>query len=204
MALFDPSSLYGKRAAAAKDQIFQQSMIRIKDPAVSLPWYVNVLGFTMVWHSDFPQWGFSVYFLWCGDPSEVPSDPEERRQFCMNRHGTLELTHNHGTEKMDGNVYNTGNADTTGVSGDGNLACKGGFGHFGITCDDVYVTCERLHSLGVKFKKTPNSGGMKGLAFIYDPDGYLWEILPKGKMVTKDVDHAGVKVEGGQYIDNSK
>ena len=30
-----------------------------------------------------------------------------------------------------------------------------------------------------KIKKSPNSGGMKGRAFIYDPDGYLVEILPK-------------------------
>jgi lactoylglutathione lyase len=47
--------------------------------------------------------------------------------------------------------------------------------------------------------------GMKGLAFVKDPDGYLVEILPQGPMISKPVDHAGVAAEGGEgYKDNSK
>ena len=53
---------------------------------------------------------------------------------------------------------------------------KGGFGHLGITTPDVYAACERFRSLGVPFHKSPNAGGMKGLAFIKDPDGYLIEV----------------------------
>jgi lactoylglutathione lyase len=46
---------------------------------------------------------------------------------------------------------------------------------------------------------------MKGLAFVKDPDGYLIEILPQGKMITKPVDCDGVAVDGGSgYVDNSK
>jgi len=63
--------------------------------------------------------------------------------------------------------------------------------------------CARFASLGCEFSKTPNSGGMKGLAFVKDPDGYLIEILPQGDLVTKPVDHAGVAVAGGGYVDNS-
>ena len=100
-------------------------------------------------------------------------------------------------------MYNTGNSDATG-SADGQKV-KGGFGHLGITVPDVYEACERFAKLGCVFTKTPNSGGMKGLAFIKDPDGYLIEVLPQGEMISKPVDHAGVAVDGGAgYKDNSK
>lgn len=39
-----------------------------------------------------------------------------------------------------------------------------------------------LHRLGVEFVKTPDSGKMKGLAFIKDPDGYWIEILNNENM----------------------
>jgi len=88
---------------------------------------------------------------------------------------------------------------------------RGGFGHLGISVDDVYTTCARLKDAGVPLKKSPNSGGMKGLAFAYDPDGYLIEILPKkmdpstGSLPTQEVDCNGVHVDGGAgYMDNSK
>ena len=46
---------------------------------------------------------------------------------------------------------------------------------------------------------------MKGLAFVKDPDGYLIEVLPQGKMITKPVDCNGIAVDGGEgYKDNSK
>ncbi|KAL7520132.1 hypothetical protein ACHAWX_004875 [Stephanocyclus meneghinianus] len=115
----------------------------------------------------------------------------------------IELTWNYGTEKEEGMVYNTGNADTTGTA-DANKI-RGGFGHIGITVPNVYRACQRFHSLGVAFHKSPNSGGMKGLAFIKDPDGYLIEVLPRGEMVVEDVDCLGVESHGGDgYKDNSK
>ncbi len=98
------------------------------------------------------------------------------RDFCMKCPATIELTWNYGSEQKEGRVYNTGNSDNVG-SGDGG-AVKGGFGHIGITVPDVYEACERFKELGVEFHKSPNSGGMKGLAFIKDPDGYLVEVLP--------------------------
>ena len=82
---------------------------------------------------------------------------------------------------------------------------QSGFGHIGITVPNVYTACDRFHKLGVPFHKSPNAGGMKGLAFIKDPDGYLIEVLPQGEMIVEDVDCLGVLSEGGEgYKDNSK
>lgn len=41
----------------------------------------------------------------------------------------------------------------------------------------MYAACARFESLDVEFKKTPDGGSMKGVAFIKDPDGYWIEIL---------------------------
>ena len=120
----------------------------------------------------------------------------------MKTPGCIEITWNYGSETAEGLVYNTGNADSTGTT-DGQKV-KGGFGHLGITVPDVYEACERFKKLGCTFTKTPNSGGMKGLAFVKDPDGYLVEILPQGPFVTKPVDCDGVAVGDGGYKDNSK
>ena len=115
----------------------------------------------------------------------------------MNTPGCIELTWNYGTENDDGRVYNTGNADG---------GVRGGFGHIGITVPNVYEACVRFRDLGVEFHKSPNSGGMKGLAFVRDPDGYLIEVLPRGGMSVEAVDCMGVALDGGGtgYVDNSK
>ncbi|KAL1508602.1 hypothetical protein AB1Y20_004699 [Prymnesium parvum] len=183
--------------------LMQQTMLRVKDPVKSLEFYCDGLGFNLLMYREFPQWGFNVYFVAPVAPERIPESAEEQWKLCMNTPGCIELTWNHGTEAEEGKVYNTGNSDTTGTQ-DGQKV-RGGFGHLGITVPDVYEACERFQSLGYEFTKTPNSGGMKGLAFIKDPDGYLVEILPQGPMVTKPVDCAGVAVDGGGgYKDNSK
>ena len=164
--------------------IMQQTCYRIKDPEKSLKFYCDVLGMKLIYKADFAKWGFSNYFVGYCDESKIPGDQAERRKFVLNVPGCLELTWNHGTEEDPApRVYNTGNADTVG-SKDGNKV-KGGFGHIGITVSDVYATCQRFHDHGVEFHKSPNQGGMKGLAFIKDPDGYLVEVLPKGDFVKK-------------------
>lgn len=191
-----------------KGFINQQTMWRVKDPIRSLDFYTQVLGMNLIWHKDFPQYGFSVYFVSPCVKDQIPSDENERFQFCLNTPGCLELTWNHGSETEGGDrVYNTGNGDSLG-SGDGQKV-RGGFGHFGISVPCVYEACERFHQLGVEFTKSPNGGGMKGLAFIKDPDGYLIEIVPQqvgsdGGMPTKSVDCLGTAIDGGGYTDNQK
>uniref|UniRef100_A0A7S2GKZ5 lactoylglutathione lyase n=1 Tax=Haptolina brevifila TaxID=156173 RepID=A0A7S2GKZ5_9EUKA len=189
--------------AETKGYIMQQTMVRVKDPQASLRFYCEVLGFNLLMHREFPQWGFNVYFVAPCAPSTIPSTPEEQWELCMTTPGTIELTWNYGSETENGKVYNTGNSDATG-SQDGQKV-RGGFGHLGITVPDVYEACERFKALGCEFTKTPNGGGMKGLAFIKDPDGYLIEILPQGPMITKPIDCDGVTVDGGSgYVDKSK
>lgn len=181
----------------------QQTMVRVKDPKVSLDFYCNVLGFKLIMYKEIPEWKFNVYFVAPVDPSTIPSDADGRWAMCMNTPGCLELTWNYGSETEEGLVYNTGNADATGTAGGEKI--RGGFGHIGITVPNVYRACERFKEMGVKFHKSPNAGGMKGLAFIKDPDGYLIEVLPQDTMVTEPIDCLGVPAEGGEgYKDNSK
>jgi len=197
----------GDRPEGTKDYIMQQIMIRVKDPMKSLEFYCDVLGFKLVMYREFSKWGFNVYFVAPVDSASIPkgldNDKDAQWDYCMKLPGCIELTFNYGSEKEDGLVYNTGNGDKTGVSNGESI--KGGFGHIGITVPDVYEACERFKQLGCVIKKTPNAGGMKGLAFVKDPDGYLIEVLPQGPMITKPLDCDGVPAEGGEgYKDNSK
>jgi len=204
MKAFSPDKYFTQPPPeSTKGYIMQQTMLRVKDPETSLRFYCEVLGFNLVMYREFPAWSFNVYFVAQMDPSLIPSDPEAQWAFCMATPGCIELTWNYGSEAKDGLVYNTGNSDATG-SQDGQKVV-GGFGHLGITVPDVYEACERFKAMGCTFTKTPNSGGMKGLAFIKDPDGYLIEVLPQGEMITKPMDCNGVTVDGGAgYKDNSK
>ncbi|KAL7448235.1 hypothetical protein ACHAWC_000461 [Mediolabrus comicus] len=81
----------------------------------------------------------------------------------------LELTHNHGTESDDTFRHYNGNEDD-----------KKGFGHIGFLVDDVYTACDSIREMGYGFKKEPDGGSMKGLAFAVDPDGYWIEIIKRG------------------------
>mmetsp|Transcript_56131 Transcript_56131/g.93549 ORF Transcript_56131/g.93549 Transcript_56131/m.93549 type:complete len:213 (+) Transcript_56131:20-658(+) len=191
-----------KPPTECKDYIMQQTMVRVRDPKVSLDFYTKTLGFNLVMHKNFPKWTFSVYFVAYCKQEDIPKDDAGRWKFCMTSPACIELTWNYGSEKEKNRVYHTGNSDIAGVQE--GVKVNGGFGHLGITVPDVYAACARFKELGVEFHKSPNAGGMKGLAFIKDPDGYLIEILPQGAMVTQPVDCLGNKVEDGAYKDNSK
>ena len=49
-----------------------------------------------------------------------------------------------------------------------------GFGHVGFLVDDLDGACAYLEANGVAFKKRPQEGSMRGLAFAYDPDNYWY------------------------------
>lgn len=148
--------------------VFNQTMLRIRDPKQSLDFYLDVMGMTLVKQIDFPEMRFSLFFLGYvrEGPDAVPDDPRERTAYALRQPAMLELTHNWGTEKDKSFAgYHDGNQQPQ------------GFGHIGMSVPDVGAACDRFERLGVSFVKRPDDGTMKGLAFIRDPDGYWIEIL---------------------------
>ena len=104
---------------------WQQTMLRIKDPEKTLPFYTDLLGFTLVDKFDFPQWEFSLYFLTTlpeGEKYELTPGTKEAHDYVWSMEGvTLELTHNYGTETdPEFSGYHAGNAE------------KDGFGHIAV------------------------------------------------------------------------
>ena len=152
--------------AATHGFVFNHTMLRVKDVARSMDFYTRVLGFVPVHRQDFPEAGFTIYYLVLrADRSVIPDDDGERLQWVLGQPGVLELTHNHGTETDPDFHYHDGNSDPR------------GFGHLCVSVPDVKVACERFEALGVPFQKRLSDGRMKYIAFIKDPDGYWIEIL---------------------------
>jgi len=164
-----------------------QCMLRIRDPAVSLPFYERCFGMKLVHRLDSPKDGVSHYHLErprLGQalPASIPSAESESYLSNSSACG-LELMHIHGTEadpKFKG--YWSGNQGSD-VAKSSPLYMKDGpvrgFGHIAFNVDDVYAFCAWLEGLGVPFQKRPNEGRMKGLAFALDPDGYWIEIVQR-------------------------
>ncbi|XP_073024552.1 lactoylglutathione lyase-like [Primulina eburnea] len=151
---------------ATKGYFLQQTMLRVKDPKVSLDFYSRIMGMSLLKRLDFPEMKFTLYFMGYEETSSAPSDPIERTAWTFGHKATLELTHNWGTETdPDFKGYHNGNSEPR------------GFGHIGITVDDVHKACKRFETLGVEFVKRPDDGKIKDIAFIKDPDGYWIEIF---------------------------
>ena len=154
--------------AATHEFVFNQTMFRIKDPARTLKFYTEALGMTLVKRLDFKEMKFTLYFLASIAPEQLnewSSDNNQRIVQTFSRPAMLELTHNWGDENDDSVSYHSGNEEPK------------GFGHIGFAVPDIDAACRRFESLGVEFKKKPNDGSMKGIAFIKDPDGYWIEIF---------------------------
>jgi len=162
---------------------FQQTMLRVKDPKVTVGFYEEHFGMKLIHFIAFPQWGFTVYFM--ERPRDGQAFPEctldatteanERYLHTMNG-ATLEFTHNHGDDDFKAWSGNTGRDAGEGPNFAEEPAARG-FGHVAFNCDDVYAACAILESKGIQFQKKPDEGRMKGLAFALDPDGYWIEIV---------------------------
>mmetsp|Transcript_8617 Transcript_8617/g.22250 ORF Transcript_8617/g.22250 Transcript_8617/m.22250 type:complete len:339 (-) Transcript_8617:84-1100(-) len=164
------------RKIASFNPSWWQTVLRVKDPAKSLPFYTKNFGMTLVDVFDFPEMKFSVYTLATLPPKDgayglKPGTPEAHAYKWTMTTTAIELVYNYGTEGDD-TKYHPGN--------DGH-----GFGHVAFNVADVYAACATLEKDGVSFRKKPDEGRMKGLAFALDPDGYWIEIVKRGDEVTE-------------------
>ncbi|SMN22246.1 similar to Saccharomyces cerevisiae YML004C GLO1 Monomeric glyoxalase I [Maudiozyma saulgeensis] len=144
------------------DYRLNHTMIRIKDPAKTLPFYENVLGMKVIEKSVHENGKFTLYFLGYG-----LQEGESKRS----TQGMLEITHNWGTETDSEFQYHNGNEKPQ------------GYGHICIASDDPEKMCKEIEEkYGDKITWSPkyNHGKMKNLAFIKDPDNYSIEIIPRG------------------------
>lgn len=145
--------------------VFNHTMLRVKDFKRSVAFYEDILGFTTIYREDFDDDGFTIAYMAHVLPSDIPADNEECRLWALSQAGVLELTYNHGSEKDPDFHYHNGNDEPR------------GYGHICITVPDLQDACLRMQTAGVRFKKRPEEGRMRYVAFILDPDGYWIEIL---------------------------
>ncbi|KAI0495206.1 lactoylglutathione lyase GLX1 [Dendrobium catenatum] len=76
-------------------------------------------------------------------------------------HFVVELTYNYGVDKYDIGT---------------------GFGHFAIASEDIYKLVEDIRAKGGKITREPGpvKGGTTVIAFVQDPDGYIFELIQRG------------------------
>lgn len=157
--------------AAAQGFVFNHSMLRVKDPAVSLDFYSRVMGLRVLRKLDFPEMSFSLYFLaQAAAAAGAPEDAGERMAWTFSQRGILELTHNWGTEGQADFKYHDGNAQPQ------------GFGHICFSVPDLDAAVAWFDQHGIPYVKRPDQGKMKDVAFIKDPDGYWIEIVEPARL----------------------
>ena len=156
-------------AEASRGFVFNHSMVRIKDPAVSLDFYTRIMGMRVLRKLDFPEMKFTLYFLHRPlEADSVPEDIGERTAWTFAQRGILELTHNWGTESDPEFKYHDGNAQPQ------------GFGHLCFSVPHLAAAVAWFDENQVPYVKRPEQGKMKDVAFIKDPDGYWIEIVEPG------------------------
>ena len=146
---------------------FNHTMLRVKDPAKSLAFYTGVLGMTLLAVKKFPEMEFDLYFLAKLTDEERDNLPEgdDLAIYAFRQRGILELTHNYGTETKEDFSYHDGNENPQ------------GFGHICFSVPDLHAAVAWFDANKVTFKKRPEDGSMKNIAFIKDIDGYWIEIV---------------------------
>ena len=151
-------------ADATRGFVFNHSMLRVKDPAVSLDFYTRIMGMRLLRKLDFPEMAFSLFFLHRMEGEYPPEDIGERTAWTFSQRGILELTHNWGTEDDPEFKYHDGNAKPQ------------GFGHICFSVPDLDAAIAWFDENQVPFVKRADQGKMKDVAFIKDPDGYWIEV----------------------------
>lgn len=159
-------------APASEGFTLNHSMLRVKDPAVSLDFYTRIFGMRVLRKLDFAEMKFSLYFLHRAQAGDAPApdDVGERTAWTFAQRGILELTHNWGTETQADFKYHDGNAQPQ------------GFGHLCFSVPDLDAAVRWFDENAVVYVKRPEQGKMRDVAFIKDPDGYWIEIVEAGRL----------------------
>ena len=129
--------------------------IRVKEPQRSIQFYQS-LGMRQINHLSLPDINLDLYFLAFSGPAAHWGDQE----------GVLELLHNNGSEDDPEFKVASGNEEE-----------GKGFGHIGISVDNLEAVCQQLQNAGHKFQKRPTDDGNPNIAFVLDPDGYWVELI---------------------------
>jgi len=151
--------------------VLNHSMLRVKDPAISLDFYSRIMGMRLLRKLDFPEMSFSLYFLAVAETARhAPEDQGERTAWTFSQAGILELTHNWGTESDAVFKYHDSNSQPQ------------GFGHICFSVPDLDAAVKWFDDNQVVYVKRPDQGKMKDVAFIKDPDGYWIEIVEPARL----------------------
>ena len=102
-------SRQSKTMTDPKTYKLNHSMIRIKDPKITIPFYESNFGMKVIDSIEMKEAKFTLYFL-AFDGSEAPNGGRAR----SDREGLLELTHNYGTEADPKYRPHSGNSDPKG------------------------------------------------------------------------------------------
>ncbi|MEO8938378.1 MAG: lactoylglutathione lyase [Burkholderiaceae bacterium] len=171
---FDTESQPGvceRPSDASHGFVLNHTMLRIKDPKVSLDFYTRVFGMRLLRKLDFPEMKFSLLFLHRPEAGHAPPDEVgARTAWTFAQRAILELTHNWGTEDDAAFAYHDGNAQPQ------------GFGHICFAVPDLDAAVRWFEENAIVFVKRPDQGRMKDVAFIKDPDGYWIEIVEPARL----------------------
>ncbi|KKY27241.1 putative lactoylglutathione lyase [Phaeomoniella chlamydospora] len=164
---------------------FNHTAIRVKDPKVSLKWYEETLGMSLL--RTVERDDLTLYFVGYpgakGNPTQGPAG--DTSNYLSDREGLVELIWIHGSENKEGKVYHNGNNEPQGF---GHL-CKlpsqqalmgtpgANTNPIGVAVDDLQAACDHFEETKVNWKKRLTDGRMKTIAFIMDPDDYWVEII---------------------------
>ena len=169
-------------ALRAQSPAWHHTVLRVKDAAASLAYYTENFNMSLI--NEEHTSTTTMYYLATLPSAEraalaAPGTPEAHAALWNPRAGfaTLGLEHTHGTETLSGeDLPLRDHAGRPQLYHNSNAAPRG-FGHIAFNTDDVYSASTDLEAKGVAFKKRPNEGRMKGLAFCLDPDGYWVELV---------------------------
>lgn len=97
--------------AALNGFVLNHTMLRIKNPQVSLNLYTRVMDMRVLRRLDFSEMTFSLYFLAPLDAeADLPEEDGPRTERTFSQCDIFELTHNGGPENDPALAYHDGNA----------------------------------------------------------------------------------------------